>query len=461
MSLEMATVTVIEQIGTHLLHPHPCNQKIYGSEDVAELAERIKVSGWIKPLVVTQDNRIISGHRRWQTAISLGYNLVPAERRTFASETEELEALLLENQFRDKTPEQKVREAGYWKEIEVEKARQRMSEAVSAKNSGVENFPHLDTGKSRDKVAEHVGFGSGRSLEKAAQVVKTADQLKEQGKEEEGQALLNVLNMKSVDAASKIVKLPEPEQITVLETIASGKTVKEALATVSSSTELEEEEEEPLFPRPVEITRETPLDAKFPGWHMKPDREATSAALAREEALNDALIDAKEKHDAHIMRVMGSSDSPEWYTPRHIVDLVRQMFGTVDTDPCSNSHESPTVPARILYTKEDDGLSYTWTGKTYLNPPYGTEISAWTDKLVDEYKAGNVTEALALLPGRIDTVWFSPLYNYLMCNVRGRLQFANSPYNAPFPCVVVYLGGRRSAFIETFKKLGPIMERVG
>lgn len=444
MVAEIQTVTVIEQVGTHLLHPHPYNQKIYGNEDVEELAERIKTSGWIKPLVVTQDNCIISGHRRWQTAISLGYSLVPAERRTFASETEELEALLLENQFRDKTPEQKVREAGYWKEIETKKAQQRQVELAGTRQSDlVENFPQGEQGKSRDKVAERVGFGSGRNYEKAIQVVAKADQFKEQGKVEEGQALLNVLNMKSVDAASKIVKLSEPEQITVLETIASGKTVKEALATVSPSTELEDEEEEiPLLP--VTLAWDKP----------EPQEEVVLLPAKIEE-------DAKEKRDVHVMRVMGSSDSPEWYTPRNIVDLVCQMFGEIDTDPCSNSHESPTVPARVLYTKEDDGLSSTWTGKTYLNPPYGTEISAWTDKLVDEYNAGNVTEALALLPARIDTVWFSPLYNYLMCNVRGRLQFANSPYNAPFPCVVVYLGGRRSAFIETFKKLGPIMERVG
>lgn len=225
----------------------------------------------------------------------------------------------------------------------------------------------------------------------------------------------------------------------------------------------EEEDEEEVSPYEKE-TEEEAFHRQFADILQQQEKNYP-VTLARDEPEPQVVPpveeDAKEKHDAHVMRVMGSSDSPEWYTPRNIVDLVCQMFGTIDTDPCSNSHESPMVPARILYTKEDDGLSYTWTGKTYLNPPYGTEISAWTDKLVDEYKAGNVTEALALLPARIDTVWFSPLYNYLMCNVRGRLQFANSPYNAPFPCVVVYLGGRRSTFIETFKKIGPIMERVG
>lgn len=169
----------------------------------------------------------------------------------------------------------------------------------------------------------------------------------------------------------------------------------------------------------------------------------------------------KEQRDAHVMRVMGSSDSPEWYTPHMVIDRVLEMFSSIDTDPCSNSHENPNVPARVLYTKEDDGLAHTWQGKTYLNPPYGSEIGKWTNKLIADYQQGHVEEALALLPARIDTIWFHPLYDFPMCNVRGRIQFANSPYGAPFPCVIVYLGKREDVFIETFKTLGPIMRRIG
>lgn len=169
----------------------------------------------------------------------------------------------------------------------------------------------------------------------------------------------------------------------------------------------------------------------------------------------------KEQRDAHVMRVMGSSESPEWYTPQMVIERVLDMFGSIDTDPCSNSHENPNIPAHTLYTKDDDGLAHTWYGKTYLNPPYGTEIGKWTNKLIADYKQGNVEEALALLPARIDTAWFYPLYEFLMCNVRGRIQFANSPYSAPFPCVIVYLGRREDVFIATFKSLGPIMRRIG
>jgi hypothetical protein len=163
---------------------------------------------------------------------------------------------------------------------------------------------------------------------------------------------------------------------------------------------------------------------------------------------------------AHVMSVMGSSESPEWYTPTYIVDLVSQLFEVISTDPCSNSHESPNVPAETLYTKADDGLSHPWYGNVYMNPPYGDEIGPWIDRMVELYRAGDIDQAIALLPARIDTLWFQPLYAYPMCNVRGRVKFQNAENSAPFPSIIVYLGADEQGFIDTFKHLGPIMKRV-
>ena len=162
------------------------------------------------------------------------------------------------------------------------------------------------------------------------------------------------------------------------------------------------------------------------------------------------------------MTVMGSSKSPEWYTPPHIIELTLKLFdGTIDTDPCSNSKEAPNVPATFLYTKEDDGLVQAWHGAVYMNPPYGTEIPRWVEALISKYESGKIREAITLLPGRIDTRWFQPLYDYLICHIRGRLNYPQSKSATPFPSVIVYLGDNRSAFIEIFKELGPIMRRVG
>ena len=186
---------------------------------------------------------------------------------------------------------------------------------------------------------------------------------------------------------------------------------------------------------------------------MQDGKELTSAAVLRR---------AKEyKGKAHTMDIMGSSESPEWYTPQHIIDLTLELFGgMIDTDPCSNSKTSPIVPATHIYTKESNGLVQSWHGAVYMNPPYGTEIPKWIKALVHKYEAGEIQEAIALLPGRIDTQWFQPLYDYPICAIEGRLQFVGSLHSAPFPSVVIYLGDKRAEFIRIFSTIGTILERA-
>jgi hypothetical protein len=78
------------------LQPHPENNRIYGEhEDVSVLVELIQQSGWIKPIVVSQHRRIISGHRRWKAALELRWKEVPIFVQEFSNEVAELEALLL------------------------------------------------------------------------------------------------------------------------------------------------------------------------------------------------------------------------------------------------------------------------------------------------------------------------------------------------------------------------------
>jgi 16S rRNA G966 N2-methylase RsmD len=230
----VAPLCPIEWIAPQRLTPHPRQAAIYGEEDIMDLVEVVRVSGWIKPLVITQQDVIISGHRRHKVALALQWRAIPVERRAFASPLEEVTLLLLENRSREKTPEQRVREGREWEHIEALRARQRMSEAARAKLQGCENFRTPDRGRTIDHVAERVGFGSGRTYEKATKVVSTADQLSAQGKKAEAQTLLSILNEHSVDAAAQLLKLDEEEQTAVLQKLAEGeqKKVKAALVEV-------------------------------------------------------------------------------------------------------------------------------------------------------------------------------------------------------------------------------------
>lgn len=213
----------VNQVDPKTLKSHPRNCSIYGEdEDLSELMELICQSGWVKSLVITSDNVIISGHRRWKAALELRIQSIPVEVRSFPDELAELEALLLENASRFKTTEQKVREAQAWKEVEAKKARLRMSDAAKTRFQGVENFPHPEKGKTRDRIAARVGLGSGRTYSKAAQVIAVIDEETQKGNLASAQVLRKVLNEQSVDAAHIFLKKPPQERSCIANLIVSG-----------------------------------------------------------------------------------------------------------------------------------------------------------------------------------------------------------------------------------------------
>jgi hypothetical protein len=110
-----------------------------------------------------------------------------------------------------------------------------------------------------------------------------------------------------------------------------------------------------------------------------------------------------------------------------------------------------SVPAVKHFTINDDGLSRPWNGRVYLNPPY-SYIARWTQKLLAEHESGNVHEAIALVPARVDTAWFRPFGRAVF--VSGRLKFSNSENSAPFPSALLYLGQRWNNFKEQFADIG-------
>jgi len=120
------------------LKPHPINKNIYGEEskEIKMLSEQIKKSKMITNLIVNQDNIIISGHRRYYACLILNIKEVPCKKIIFKDENEELERLLIENQYRDKTTEQKAREGQLQEKIERDKAEKRMLSGIHPMDSG-------------------------------------------------------------------------------------------------------------------------------------------------------------------------------------------------------------------------------------------------------------------------------------------------------------------------------------
>ena len=153
-----------------------------------------------------------------------------------------------------------------------------------------------------------------------------------------------------------------------------------------------------------------------------------------------------------------SSHTADHYTPPEIIELTVKTLGGIDLDPCSNSRRRPVIPAREHYTRAENGLSLPWRGRVYMNPPYGRDIILWIKKLLSEYEAGRVSAAIALVPARVDTTWFSLLYEYPVVFIGGRLRFktalGDSQGSAPFPSAIVYLGPDIGSFIGEFGTIG-------
>ena len=91
--------------------------------------------------------------------------------------------------------------------------------------------------------------------------------------------------------------------------------------------------------------------------------------------------------------------SVDHFTPTKVVDAVHFYFtlrgkSGILLDPAT-SEDNPTR-AHNWYTREHDGLKHPWVSGTFVNPPYGEELRAFVDKIIEEARAGK--EIVALLP---------------------------------------------------------------
>jgi hypothetical protein len=97
------------------------------------------------------------------------------------------------------------------------------------------------------------------------------------------------------------------------------------------------------------------------------------------------------------------------------------------------------IPARRVFTKEDDGLAQEWTGLVWCNPPFGGGVAAWARCFRDHANGVLLTP----IPG--NRRWFPDLFR------AGALAFyadksiafsrpADKPTHVQFPVVLLALG---------------------
>lgn len=163
------------------------------------------------------------------------------------------------------------------------------------------------------------------------------------------------------------------------------------------------------------------------------------------------------------VHVSSNSGENEWYTPPQYIEAAREVMGRIDLDPASNPLANEWIRADTIYTKDNNGLAQEWHGRVWMNPPYAQPlITNFAEKLVEEYKAGRVSEAIVLVNNATETRWFQTLAGAAtaVCFSKGRIKYLDAtgtPANTPLQGqAFLYFG--RDDFIGTFDT---VFERFG
>ncbi len=108
--------------------------------------------------------------------------------------------------------------------------------------------------------------------------------------------------------------------------------------------------------------------------------------------------------------------SVEWYTPAWLFEELDIAF---DLDPASPLGVETPVPAALKLTYKDDGLSVPWSGRVWLNPPYGPTTGFWMRRMCAH------ANGIALVFSRTDSLWFQQCMQSAdaVLFIAGRIQF--------------------------------------
>lgn len=221
------------------LKPHPKNEEIYGhNEEISDLVEKIKRSGQVHTLVVTSKGVVLAGHRRLRACKELGIEEVDVEVIDFDTPEQEVEYLIDNNATREKSNEQKAREAVVLKQtlsvLAEKRKKSKLKQNRSVNNSSdvathqgatdVPNLAHRNnlstdtpilvergeedsaTGKTREVIAKKVGLRSGHEVDRAIKTIETVDELKKEGCDKDAKLITDVMNNRGISAAHSLAK---------------------------------------------------------------------------------------------------------------------------------------------------------------------------------------------------------------------------------------------------------------
>lgn len=175
------------------------------------------------------------------------------------------------------------------------------------------------------------------------------------------------------------------------------------------------------------------------------------------------------------MNIQHSSRTDQWFTPPHVISMVRRVLGDIDLDPASCVEANSIVGARRIITKQEDGLTTPWlcaNQSIYLNPPGGklnnkSVVRLFWERLQSHRDSFNHAVFMAFSAEALQTTQgrpFAAMTRFPLCIPAKRIRFvaANGvPGLAPSHSnAIVYVPGRinhTEAFVSTFRSLGDIL----
>lgn len=125
-----------------------------------------------------------------------------------------------------------------------------------------------------------------------------------------------------------------------------------------------------------------------------------------------------------------------WLTPPWIL----QSLGRFDLDPCAAPYPRPWDTATEMW--DSDGLSRPWHDRVWCNPPYGSQLGAWLQRLAEHGNGVALVFARTEIKAFHEHVW--PRAHAALF-LRGRLTFYRldgclAQGNAGGPSVLIAYG---------------------
>ena len=128
--------------------------------------------------------------------------------------------------------------------------------------------------------------------------------------------------------------------------------------------------------------------------------------------------------------------SQEWQTPPALFQEVDSVFRlTLDAAATKENRKVENHFSLLRSAFDED-----WSGRVWMNPPYGRGIAAWVARAFRQ--RNNCEVIVGLLPASVDTAWFhSFVYRKAALKfLKGRVAFVlpghSGRFHAPFPSML-------------------------